>query len=228
LWCFDGGVSFDVDLLFLFTGSTAFVLAGVFYVVGAADALTVVSLSNVDFCLTIRFTFDLALNVDLNVGVLVLRLLVVVVVLWSLTVDFDVDMCVSDWGLAYRCVVVGWCWLLVMVVDRCVLVMDRWTLFSVSISREFDLGEPLALWESVTLLVHADFLSAARTVFLVEVGFEGRVAIFPSDALLGSDLCLNPGVGCLLDVVAVRRREDAQRDWNSGVKVQVDECEGRG
>jgi hypothetical protein len=69
--------------------------------------------------------------------------------------------------------------------------------------------------------VNTDVFTAARTVFLVKVGFEGRVAIFPSDALLVK-FCLYLCDGSLLCyVVSVRRREDAEGDRNSGVKVQV-------
>ena len=69
---------------------------------------------------------------------------------------------------------------------------------------------------------------AARTVFLGgEIELEGRVAIFPSDALL-ANLSFDSSLGRLgLYVAAVRRREDAEGDGDSGVKVQVDggKCE---
>ena len=82
---------------------------------------------------------------------------------------------------------------------------------------------------AVTLFVDAEFfLAAARTVFLVgEIELEGRVAIFPSDALL-VDLSFDSGLSRLCcNVAAVRRREDAEGDGDSGVKVQVDggKCE---
>lgn len=44
-------------------------------------------------------------------------------------------------------------------------------------------------------MVDADLFLAARTVFLGDVGLEGRVTIFPPDALLGN-LCLDLGVFC--------------------------------
>ena len=77
---------------------------------------------------------------------------------------------------------------------------------------------------TVALLVDADVFLAARTVLFLggEVELEGRVAIFPSDALLVllafdsslSRLC------CL--VAAVRRREDAKRYRKACFKIQVD------
>jgi hypothetical protein len=94
------------------------------------------------------------------------------------------------------------------------------------ISGVFYLGKLVAFLVAVALGVDTDVFLAARTVFLVEVCFEGGVAIFPSDALLGFGLDLNPslcGLLLLLGVVLVRRREDAQRDGDSGVKVQIAE-----
>lgn len=72
------------------------------------------------------------------------------------------------------------------------------------------------------------FLSElAGTRMRREVGGDRRVGTFPSDALLMSvgkiDLSLDV---CLLDgllfygVVSIRRRENAERDRNAGVKIQ--------
>lgn len=75
--------------------------------------------------------------------------------------------------------------------------------------------------------VDANLFLAARTVFFLgEIYFEGRVAIFPSDALLG-DLSFDSGdSGLCFDVVFVRRWEKAEGDWDFGVKVQVDVLRG--
>ena len=73
------------------------------------------------------------------------------------------------------------------------------------------------------------FLVAARTVFLVgEIELEGRVAIFPSDALL-VDLSFYSGLSSLCcDVVTVRRREDAEwyRDSTFKIQGEGEKCEG--
>jgi len=97
-----------------------------------------------------------------------------------------------------------------------------------------------------SLVADVDFFPAARTVatiffpgdvdfFLPLVvarspGGKRRILTFPSDALLSLrkvNLSLDVSLGDCLGVVPVRRREDA--DWNrySGVKVQVDECSVR-
>lgn len=49
--------------------------------------------------------------------------------------------------------------------------------------------------ETVAFFSEADLFLAARTVFLGDVGLEGSITIFPSDALLGN-LCLDLGVLC--------------------------------
>lgn len=78
---FDCSFGFDVDS---FSGSTTFVLVVYFDVVGLTEAGTVITFSDVDFCLAVRsLTFDF----DVYVGVAVV----------SLTVDFDVNVCVTDW-----------------------------------------------------------------------------------------------------------------------------------
>jgi hypothetical protein len=64
-----------------------------------------------------------------------------------------------------------------------------------------------------------------------EVGGERRVVTFPSGALLfwrEIDLTLSMGFSCCFNGVApVRRREDAEGNRDSGVKVQVDDLSGR-
>jgi len=98
-----------------------------------------------------------------------------------------------------------------------------------------------------SLFADVDIFSAARTVlaifftsdmdlFLSElagtrrergVGGDRRVFTFPSDALLMSvgkidlslDVCLLDGL-LFCDVVSIRRRENAERDRNAGVKIQ--------
>jgi len=70
------------------------------------------------------------------------------------------------------------------------------------------------------------------TLFLRrEVGGERRVVTFPSGALLfwrETDLSLYMGLSsCFNGVAPVRRREDAKRDRDSGVKVQVDDLSRR-
>lgn len=96
------------------------------------------------------------------------------------------------------------------------------------ISGELDFGEAGTFLDTNTLFLGAVFSEAdfcvavffeARVFFLVD--FKGRVAIFPSDALLGIDLYFDFGLGSLLGVVAVRRREEAQGNGDSGVKVQI-------
>lgn len=80
----------------------------------------------------------------------------------------------------------------------------------------------LADFDAITFFVNAVVVSAARTVFLVVVCFEGSVAIFPSDALLGVNLYVDLCLCCsLLAVVTVRRREEAQGNGDFGVKVQI-------
>ena len=112
---------------------------------------------------------------------------------------------------------------------------------NVPITSEFYFGK------TFTFFVDFDILGAARTAVTVLVvdfdlflflttsarqgGGEGRVAsfvTFPSDAL-GVDLAFYSGTssGRLFGNVApVRRWEDAERNRNSGVKVQVDCGEG--
>lgn len=68
-------------------------------------------------------------------------------------------------------------------------------------------------------------------VFLVrKTCLKGRVLVFPSNALLTLrvvELFLDTSLGdsllILLGVAPVRRREDAEGDRDSGVKVQIDE-----
>jgi hypothetical protein len=67
------------------------------------------------------------------------------------------------------------------------------------------------------------FLRIAIT-FLRNVGLKRSVVTFPSGALLTLwkiYLSLNMSLFCFDGVAPVRRREDAERNWNSGVKVQV-------
>jgi hypothetical protein len=101
----------------------------------------------------------------------------------------------------------------------------------VAISGEFYLGEAVAF----TFFVHPELFLAARTVFLFvatsgrQRGREGRVAFFltfPSDAL-GGDFSFDSGDGSPnRNVVPVRRWKEAERDRDSGVKVQIGWCEG--
>jgi hypothetical protein len=64
-----------------------------------------------------------------------------------------------------------------------------------------------------------------------KVGGERRVVTFPSDALLSLrkvDLSLDVSLGgCFCGVAPVRRREDAEGNRDSGVKVQVDDLSVR-
>jgi hypothetical protein len=64
-----------------------------------------------------------------------------------------------------------------------------------------------------------------------KVGGERRVVTFPSGALLfwrETDLSFYMGLSsCFNGVAPVRRREDAEGDRDSGVKVQVDDLSGR-
>jgi len=81
------------------------------------------------------------------------------------------------------------------------------------------------------------FLTELRFLFMREVGGERRVLPFPSDALLclgEIELCLDVSLSdmlllllCCYGAVPVRRREKAEGDRNSCVKVQVDDlrCE---
>jgi hypothetical protein len=176
---FDCSFGFDVDS---FSGSTAFVFVVYFDVVSLTEAGTVITFGDVDFCLAVRsLTFDF----DVYVGVAGS----------SFAVDFDVNVCVTDWL----------------------------TFFSVAISGELDFGESGLFLDMNTLFVTAVFsgavFSEAWVLFFVD--FRGRVAIFPSDVFLGIDLYFDFGLGSLLGVVAVRRREEAQGNGDSGVKVQI-------
>lgn len=80
------------------------------------------------------------------------------------------------------------------------------------------------------LLVDFDlFLVVSSTIFATwKRSRERRVlgfVTFPSDALVG--LSLYPDASSFFSSVApVRRREDTERDRDSGVKVQIDESEG--
>ena len=105
-----------------------------------------------------------------------------------------------------------------------------WRFINSPVSWKFYFGKSITSL-TVTFLVDSNvfaFFSAARTViFLFDVCWEGRVAIFPSDAL-AVNLCFYLCRGSLVYFfVAVRRREDAKGHGNSGVKVQVDWLEGR-
>jgi hypothetical protein len=74
----------------------------------------------------------------------------------------------------------------------------------------------------------ADLLLDVGAVFGRLVDGERRVSTFPSGALAAyCDLLLDAGFGGSFDVVAVRRREDADGNRNSGVKVQVDDSSRR-
>lgn len=97
---------------------------------------------------------------------------------------------------------------------------------------------------SAVLLANVNFFSSARTVVTIlltsymnlflhklvvagrKIGRDGET--FPSDALLSLwkvDFTLDMGAGGLVDlcVAPVRRREDAEGNGNSGVKVQIDD-----
>jgi hypothetical protein len=82
----------------------------------------------------------------------------------------------------------------------------------------------LILWAS-----NADLLSAKGFLPRWKV-YVVRGLIFPSDALLGEvDLSLDVslGCGCCFGVAPVRRREEAEGDRDSGVKVQIDDLSVR-
>ena len=80
------------------------------------------------------------------------------------------------------------------------------------------------------LFVDSDlFLVVSSTIFAAwKSGRKRRVlgfVTFPSDALVG--LSIYPDASSFFSSVApVRRREDTERDRDSGVKVQIDESEG--
>lgn len=103
------------------------------------------------------------------------------------------------------------------------------------------------LTRTIFLLVNSHVFFAARTAFTVLLvdsdlflvvmstilsawkgGREGgvlRFVTFPSDALVG--LSFYPDASSFFSSVApVRRREDTERDRDSGVKVQIDESRG--
>jgi hypothetical protein len=81
----------------------------------------------------------------------------------------------------------------------------------------------------VTILFAGDvnFFLAELVVTRRKSGRERGVFFLPSDALLSLwevDLSFDVSLGgCFGGVAPVRRREDAERDRNSGVKVQVDD-----
>lgn len=72
-------------------------------------------------------------------------------------------------------------------------------------------------------------LSVTLFSLRVKIGFEGRIFPFPSGALLSwkIDLSLDMLLSNFSGVVPVRRREKADGNRYSGVKVQVDDFKRR-
>lgn len=83
----------------------------------------------------------------------------------------------------------------------CIRRAQRHKTLDLPIPRKFDLWEAVT-FVAVTFFVDSNVFSAARTVFLVDVCLEGRVAIFPSDALCVY-LCFYLCDGGLLSDVAI-------------------------
>lgn len=152
-------------------------------------------------------------NVDLGISVAAIGISVVIssdFYLWAIGVAVVIS------GKLYLCVVV----VAVMSV-RAVTVffcVDSNVVFSA------------ARTAFTVLFVDSDlFLVVSSTIFAAwKSGRKRRVlgfVTFPSDALVG--LSVYPDASSFFSSVApVRRREDTERDRNSGVKVQIDESEG--
>lgn len=178
-----------------------------FFLVVRLGTSTIFTLSDVDLATGI-------INVDLYVVVTIL-MMVVTTVNRNLYVNFNVSV-----------VVVTMSWdLYVNLYVSTVTMLMIWKL-------DVDFGfSDLTVWSTIAARTAVSiFLSSELDLLLDEMIPSRRIETFPSDALLLSlgetefSLDVSFGSGCVIlrgVAVAIRRRKDAERDRDSGVKVQV-------
>jgi len=189
-----------------------------FDVVGWVYASTIVAFSDVDLFLSAARSFD----VDLSIGVAAVVISVSVVAGWHVNVRANSSRGLKSSG----CRVVG----LLISYDFYFGLISMMTAVLVMVLLGVDSNVLFAARTAFTILF-ADsdlFLVVSITTILVawkrcgEGGVLGFVT-FPSDALISLSFYSDLG-SCFFNssVVPVRRRKDAERDRDSGVKVQID------